>query len=68
QVYIFSIEQSPWTAKDGMTVTLFMREWQPQEKRKTQKTNPVAAPLSGGSGIPEGRDLTAPSKRGVPTP
>lgn len=69
QVYIFAIEQSPWTAKDGLTLTLSMREWQPQEKKKTRKTKPVKgageAIAAGGAGIPEGIDITAPSKQGV---
>lgn len=69
QVYIFAIEQSPWSAKEGLTVTLSMREWQPKEKKKTTKTKPVAKAggilVAGGSGIPEGIDITAPSKQGV---
>lgn len=67
QVYIFSIEQSPWDPKNGMTVTLHMREWQPREKKRTQKAKPIGggAPAIEGTGIPEGRDITAPSKQGV---
>lgn len=69
QVYIFAIEQSAWTASAGLTVTLSMREWQPKEKRKTTSTKKVGAtnPASSasGSGIPEGIDITAPSKQGV---
>lgn len=67
QVYVFALEQTPWTAKDGTTVTLSMREWQPKEKKKTTKTKKVdqSAPAISGSGIPEEIDITAPSKRGV---
>lgn len=70
QVYIFAIEQSPWSAKEGLTVTLSMREWQPKEKKKTTKTKKVgktasSGPTITGSGIPEGIDITAPSKQGV---
>jgi hypothetical protein len=70
QVYIFSIEESPWSSKNGMTITLYMREWQPKDKRKTQKAKPVkggggGGASTGGTGIPEGRDIAAPSKQGV---
>jgi len=68
QVYIFALEQTPWTAKDGTTVTLSMREWQPREKKKSEATKPVGAAPKGGGGLPEGLDIAAPSKQGVPTP
>lgn len=63
RVYIFALEQTPWSARDGLTLTISMHEWQPTEKRKTRKTSPVAAPVGGGSGIQERRDITAPSKQ-----
>lgn len=65
QVYIWQIEQSAWSPSSGLTVTLSMREWQPQEKRKTTNTKPVGVPTVRGGGIEEGEDFTAPSKQGV---
>lgn len=65
QVYIFALEETPWSPKEGLTLTISMREWQPKEKKKTSKAKPVGGPTITGPGLPEGQDITAPSKVGV---
>lgn len=67
-VYIFEIHESSWTSAEGMTITLSMREWQPTEKRKTKATKPIAAGAGAKAGdysFLEGRDIAAPSQKGV---
>lgn len=72
-VYIFDVRESAWSPRDGLTLTLSMREWQPREKRKTKTTKPI----SGGGSAPaqsndysflDGRDIAAPSRGGGPKP
>lgn len=68
QVYIFAIEQSPWTSKNGATITLSMREWRSREQRKTKQTKPISVAAANTSGIPDGIDIAAPSRTGAPRP
>jgi len=75
-VYIFEVREGAWTAQDGMTLTLQMREWQSRERRKTKTTKPVGGGAAAGAAATgsndysflEGRDIAAPSKGGAPKP
>lgn len=40
-VYIVRLQEAPYSAKDGYSLNLTLREWQPKEKRKTEKTAKV---------------------------
>ena len=74
-VYIFEVRETAWNPRDGLTITLNMREWQPKERRKTTTTKNIG----GGSGgattaqsndysFLDGRDIAAPSRGGAPKP
>jgi hypothetical protein len=70
QAYIFSINDPPYDPVNGYRVTLQMREWWPESKKKTRGTSAVApgtranAAANGsraaGNGNPEGTDWGAP--------
>jgi hypothetical protein len=43
QVYLFKIQDEPYTSKEGYRLTLSLREWWSETKKKATATNPLSS-------------------------